>query len=127
MSDDIQQLTKALIEAKVIQAFKDTPEAIDALVQAALSQSVSEHGGKPDSWSRNTMPYLTWLVGDVIRSVARTSVVTVVNERQPEIHEAIRKAVSAEALVDSVAKKMLGVLAEDWKLVINFANDKPRD
>jgi hypothetical protein len=127
MSDDIQQLTKALIEAKVIQAFKDTPEAIDALVQAALSQPVSEYGGKPDAWSSNKMPYLTWLVGDVIRAVARDAVIATVKAREPEIHEAIRKAVSADALVDSVAQKMLGALAEDWKLVINFANEKRRD
>jgi hypothetical protein len=127
MSDDIKELTRTLIQTRVIQAFKDAPEAIDALVVAALSQEVNQYGGKPEGYYGTKMPYLEFLVGQTIRAVATGAVKAAVEERQAEIEAAVRRAVSADALVDSVAKKMLGTLAEDWKLQITFANEKPRD
>lgn len=49
---NIDQLVKTSLEAEIIKAFKEAPEAIDALVSACLRMEVDEYGGKTDYNSR---------------------------------------------------------------------------
>ena len=44
----ISELVRTTLEAKIIEAFKTTPEMIDDLVKACLSKEVNEYGVKPD-------------------------------------------------------------------------------
>ena len=122
-SSEIEALVQTTIQAKIVQAFNDAPEAIDKLVQAALNKQVNEHGGKPDSWSRSKMPYLEWLVGEEIRTVARDSVIQVIKSREGDIREAVERAISADTLVDGLIKKLLGALEQDYKVSVQFANE----
>lgn len=124
-NDEIQALVQATIQSKVIQAFNDAPEAIDLLVKAALSKEVDQYGAKPDYNSRIKMPYLEWLVGETIRRVARDAVQEAVKAREATIKEAVKKAISADAMVDGLTKKIMGTLDEEYKVNISFADEEP--
>ena len=121
--DDIAQLVQTVLHTKIIQAFHDAPEAIDRLVEAALSHEVSEHGGKPDAFSRKRMPYLEWIVGETIRSAARSAVQDVVKEREAEIRDAVRQALTAEKIVDGLIAKILGAIDQDFRVTVQFADE----
>lgn len=122
--DEIGLLVSASIQARIIQAFHEAPEAIDKLVEAALGQEVNEHGHKPDSWSHNKMPYLEWLVGNTIRNIARAAVIGAVEERKADIETAVRKAVQSEDMVAALMTNILGTLGEEYKMNITFADEK---
>ncbi len=117
---EISALVKASIEAKILEAFKQTPEYIDALVSAALNQEVNEHGGKPDGYGRHKMPYLTWLVGDQIRAVARAAVIEHIQRMDSQIREAVQQRLTAGDLVDAFAKSIIGATNHDWKVNVQF-------
>lgn len=119
----VETLVKTSVEAMIIQAFKDAPEAIDALVKSALEREVDEHGGKPDHYTRKKMPYLEWLVGSVIRDVAVTAVREAVKQREEDIRKAVFAKVSSEAIVNSLVEKIIGATTEDWKLNVSFKDD----
>ena len=127
MNDQIKTLVETTIQTQILQAFKDAPEAIDALVQAALEQPVNQYGQKPDAYAREAMPYLTWLVGDTIRQIARVAVVQTVEERRTEIETAVRSAVQAESLVQAMVQKVLGALDTDHKVQITFTDERQKD
>lgn len=122
--DTIKSLVETTLQTQIVKAFHEAPEAIDKLVLAALSQEVNEYGGKPDYHSRDKMPYLQYLVGDTIRGIAHQSVKTTIEERKGEIEEVVRSKIKSEDLVNAFMEKLLGVLNEDWRVKINFANEK---
>ncbi|MCW0979398.1 hypothetical protein OK142_01135 [Agrobacterium sp. BT-220-3] len=122
MNNEIEALVQTTLQAQIIRAFKDAPEAIDALVKSALEMEVDQHGGKPDYHSRQKMPYLAWLVGDQIRNLARAAVIEAVDARREEIKSAVLKAVSAEKLVEGLTETILGTMSESYRMTINFAD-----
>jgi hypothetical protein len=123
MTDDIKALVEATLQAKIVQAFHDAPEAIDKLVQAALGVKVNENGGRPDGYGRREMPYLEWLVGDTIRRVARGAVETAVKQREEDIRATVASRLSSDAVVDSLVKKIVGVTTDDWRINVTFADE----
>lgn len=124
METEIKSLVEQSMQVMIVRAFKEAPEAIDALVTAALSQEVDEFGGKPDYHSRKKMPYLEFLVGNTIRQVARAAVVEAVQSRESDIKEAVQKAVSADKIVDGCVETILGALKQDYRISVQFADEK---
>lgn len=124
MEVEIKSLVEQSIQTQIIRAFKEAPEAIDALVTAALSQEVNEHGGKPDGWSKSKMPYLEFLVGNTIRAVAREAVKEAIAAREDEIKAAVQRAVSADAMVDGLVQKIMGTLEHEYRINVQFADEK---
>lgn len=126
MNTDISALVKTTIETQIVQAFRDAPSVIDELVKAALGQEVNQFGGSPDRYGDKKMPYLTWLVGDTIRNVAKNAVSSAVEERKFEIQEAVKRAISADRLVDALTQKILGAVSEDYRVNIQFADEEKK-
>lgn len=124
MSVEIDKLVKAALEAKIIEAFKTAPEAIDALVSACLEQSVNEYGGKPDYHSRETMPYLTFLARDVIRDVAKTAVREHIDSIRDRIRDGVKAKLTEDLIVDSFTKAILSSIADTWDVKIEFESLK---
>lgn len=128
MTLDVKTLIETSLQAEIVKAFHEAPEAIDKLVMAALESPVDQWGGKPDKYSsRGTMPYLQWLVGDTIRRIARAAVIETIEKRESEIREAVQRAVSADAIVDGLMEKILGTLKQDYKINVSFADEKEDD
>ncbi len=66
------------------------------------------------------MPYLTWLVSDQIRGVARSAVIEHVNGIAPQITEAVKSRLQAADIVDSFTKAIIGTTSHDWKIDVSF-------
>lgn len=124
--DNINAIIETTLKAEIIKALNAAPEAIEKLVKAALELPVNEHGSKPDQWTRTTMPYLDWLVGDEIRRAARMAVQEVVKANEPEIHAAVKRRMSADTIVDAFAKHLVKTADEDWKIEVKFEAEKSR-
>ncbi len=125
-TDEMKDLVQTAIQVKIVQAFNDAPEAIDMLVKAALSKEVNEYGSQPE-YRDKKFTYLEYLVGDIIRRVAKESVTEAVKKRESEIKLAVQKAISADDLVTALTKAILGAVNEDYRVNINFASEKKED
>ena len=122
--NDMQALVKTIIEAQVIQALNDAPEAIEKLVKAALSQPVDSVG---DHKGYNTkMPYLDWLVGDEIRIATRAAVKKVVADSADKIEAEVRKGLNSETIVAAMVKAISNAAGQDWRIDVKFETERSR-
>jgi len=127
MNDEaIKELVQNSIQVSIVKALNETPEAIDALVQAALQKEVNEHGDKPDYRSERKMPWLEWCVGEHIRNAARSAIIEAVKLRDEDIKTAIQEKINADSVVDSMIKSILGMIDREWSLEITFADKETR-
>lgn len=122
----IKTLVETTLQAQIVQAFNNAPDAIDMLVKAALNQEVDQYGYKPEYHTTNKMPYLQYLVGDTIRRIARASVEQAVDARKSDIEVAVRNALTADAVVQAMIERVLGTLKEDYRLQISFKDDEDK-
>ena len=121
---EIQALVKATLEAKIIEAFKSTPEMIDQLVQACLSQEVNQHGGKPDYYDKTKMPYLTYLAQSAVQDVARKAVIEYVETMTPVIRKNVQAKLSAGAMVDALTESIIAETKCGYNVEIKFVPKK---
>jgi hypothetical protein len=121
---NIDQLVKTSLEAEIIKAFKEAPEAIDALVSACLQGEVDEYGGKANYNSRERMPYLTWLARDTVRTIARDAVKQHLAEITPRIQEQVKAALATEAIVDAFTREIIKATADEWRIDVQFKSEK---
>jgi hypothetical protein len=121
---NIDQLVKTSLEAEIIKAFKEAPEAIDALVSACLQGEVDEYGGKANYNSRERMPYLTWLARDTVRNIARDAVKQHLAEITPRIQEQVKAALATEAIVDAFTREIIKATADEWRIDVQFKSEK---
>ena len=92
---EISELVKASIEAKIVEAFKESPQYIEELVKACLRAEVNEYGTEPSYHHREKMPYLTYLARDTIRGIARTCVIEHLKNMKDEIGEKVKEKLQA--------------------------------
>lgn len=120
MDVDVKALVQASIQTKIIEAFNETPEAIDQLVQAALKKEVDEHGNEPRYNSNKRMPYLEYLVGENIRNFATKAVLEAVRAREDDVCSAVKKALSTDDVVVAFAKSIVDATAKNWAIDVIF-------
>lgn len=123
---DISELVKSSIQMKIIEAFRSTPEMIDALVKSALEQPVNERGSTNHSYGDRKMPYLEYYVGETIRDVVRNTVRELVEENKNNIKEVVAKKFTADVMVDGLFAKMLESLKHDYNVKIIFDKEETK-
>lgn len=119
----IADMVQAMIMTEVVKSLNNAPDAVEKLVQAALTKPVGTDG-KFDGYGTK-MPYLDYLVGQEIRMATQGAVRAVIQERIPLIQEMIRKGLAAESLVDAVTKAVVGSASQEWRIDVSFKADKP--
>lgn len=117
---EISELVRATLEAKIIAAFKSTPEMIDDLVKSCLSREVNEYGGKPDYHDRNKMPYLTYLAQSAVQKVARDAVNEYIQTMEPVIKEQIKEKLSSGEMVDALTACIMQATKDQYNVQIEF-------
>ena len=117
---EISELVRSSLEAKIIEAFKSTPELIDDLVKSCLSQEVTEYGGKPDHYSRNKMPYLSFLAQDAVQKVAREAVNEYIATMAPNIKNQVKAKLSAGDMVDALTASIIESTKHPYDVKIEF-------
>ena len=111
----LQDMIKTTIQAQVVMALNSVPEAIDALVKAALSKPVDEKTGGIGGYGEK-VPYLDYIVGEQIRFAAREAVRKVLSEHVSMIEDQDRISRQAEReACAQVAENQQGILS-NWRL-----------
>lgn len=118
-TSDIQKLVQADLEAKILEAFKKTPEFINDLVSACLREEVNRYGDKP-TYQDKKMPYLTYLAQNAVQMVAKKAVHTHIQAMEPLIAEQVKLALSAEDIVTAFTKNIIDGTKHDWGVTVNF-------
>lgn len=124
MSDDLDTTIKTILQAKILAALKTAPEAIDAMVEAALSKPVDEMTGSVDRGYGRKVPYLEYVTGSTIRAAADAAVRDLIKEMQPQINTAIRKRLTADDLAASMIRKMMDITTDEWRINVNFGKSE---
>ena len=124
---DIEDILKATIQVKVIEAFNSTPEMIEKLVCAALSKEVDQYGEKPRqlSFGTTTMPYMEWLVGFELRNAASECGKEYIASHKDEIAERVNKSMESGDFITPMANVISNVLSEEyrWNVELKIAKD----
>lgn len=114
-----------ILQAEIIRALNEAPEALEKLVKAALSQPV-DSGGDPKGYYGDKMPYLDWMVGEEIRRAARTACQKVIQEKMPDIETMVRQGLSSESVVAAVTNALVGAASNEWNIKVSFEGEKKR-
>lgn len=122
--EQIDTMIKTLIETQVIQALNSAPEAIEKMVKAAMAEPVDPRTGDQGGYSSHRVPYLEYMVGNEIRSAARTAAHKVIQEMMPSIEAEVRKGLSAESVVTAITKSLVGTAEQEWRINVNFEAEK---
>ena len=123
---DIEEILKATIQTKVIEAFNEAPEAIEKLVQGALRKEVDQHGSKPSGrYGETKMPYMDWLVGDEIRRAVSVEVREYVGSHKTDIAKKVQEAICSADFGPSLSSTVSDVLSKDYHWNVNLNINKP--
>ena len=123
-NQEIDAMVKGLIEAQIIQALNNAPEAIEKLVKSVLSKPV-DSSGKFDGYG-DKMPYLDYMVGNEIRTAATNAARKVIQEHAAGIEAEVRKGLSSESVVAAITKSLIGAADQEWRINVSFEGEKRR-
>lgn len=121
---DVDTIVKTLIQTQIIQALKTSDDAIDIMVQAALSKPVDESTGSPDRGYGKKIPFLEYLVGDCIRDATIHAVRKVLAESSDQIEASVRTGLNADSVVAAITKSLVKSVNEDWRINVSFEAEK---
>ena len=125
MNKEIEAIINTTLQTQILQALKSAPEAIEAMVMAAISEPVSRDGtirGYGDK-----VPFLEYIVGETLRNALRRAVVEEMNGRYEEIKLVVAQRLSSVEIADAVTKAIVGTAANEWNISVKFhANSEER-
>ena len=123
-TDQISEMVRTTLEAQIVQAFRDTPEAIDQMIAGVLREPVTSYGEpvRPDNYGRKQegIPYLTWAARNTVRGIAEKTIIEHIRGMEDSISAAVRAKLQEPDVVDAYAKAILASVAEDWRITVNF-------
>lgn len=121
---DIEALIKTTIQTKVIEAFNQAPEMVEKMIEAAFSKEVNQHGGKPDAWASDKMPWLEWLVGEQIRRAAQDVMKEYIQSNKHLIEDKVKRAVVGADFGVQIGGALGQVLAQDYNWTVELKVEK---
>lgn len=123
--DNIKDIIETTLKAEIVKALNSAPDAIEKLVTAAIAIEVDKYTGseKTDYYSKK-VPYLDYLLGQEIRSAARSAVSEVFATRGDEIKAAIKRKFTTDAVIDGFAKALIDTGQQDWRVNVTFEGEK---
>lgn len=102
MTGDVKTLLKTKIQAKAIEAFNNTPEMLEKLVEAAVSSDVSQHG----------RPFMEWLGEEIFRAVT-DAVLKHVEDHKEAFKSLVEEAVTNPDFETTIGKTVADMLSTD--------------
>src|SRR5688500_4542443 len=112
--NDIETLLKTTIQIKVVEAFNSAPQMVEKLVEAALSQEVNHHGGKPNGYGEKGMPFMDFLVGNEIRNAMKACVSEYVETHKEEIRARVAQAIESSDFAQPLANSITEILSQRY-------------
>ena len=123
MSYEMDDMVRASIEMKIIEAFKSTPELIEDLVKTSLKQDVNEYGGEP-GYNDKKIPYLTFLARSAVQQVAREAVGEFFSEHNDKLKELVHEELNKGNVVDYFVKSLVDNASKTWNMTFNFVPNR---
>jgi hypothetical protein len=120
MDHDIEKLLKTTIQTKIIEAFNDTPEMIEKMIQAAFEKPVDEYGHKPERFGAKGIPWIEWLVGEEIRRATKEAVREYLQEHGQTVKNKVRQSIATADFATPLADTVSKIISEDHRWHINL-------
>lgn len=120
----VADITRTMLQTKILEALKETPEYIESLVKAALEQEVDEHGTKPDYRSSDRMPYLEYLTRSAIRRLAADTIHEWLKTNSDQVVKLVHEELSKLDIAEAFTKAIIGTVDKDWKINIEFQRER---
>lgn len=118
---DFAQMAREAIAGQLTQAMAATPEMIQRIVAAALTQKVDSEG-KARSGYNSDKSFIEWVTEDMIRKAVIEMFAARVNALRPEIERAVAAEMKRSA--PAIAKALVAAYAENvghsWTTAVNF-------
>ena len=118
---DFAQMAREAIAGQLTQAMSATPEMIQRIVAAALTQKVDSEGKARNGYGSDKT-FVEWVCEDMIRKAVIEMFKARIAELSPEIERAVAKQMKssapaiAKALVDSYAENV----GHAWNTQVEF-------
>ncbi len=124
---DVKAVIETTLKAEIVKALNAAPDAIEKLVNAAISAPVDKLTGSNDrgSWGEK-VPYLDFLIGDEIRRAARDAVQEVFAANIDMVKAAVKAKFSTDSIVDAFAIALVETGRKDWNIKVQFEAEKSR-
>ncbi len=128
--DYIGKCVSEIVKAGMLEALDVKNELAGECVKAVLNTRVDKEG-KPStsSWDKDTL--IQYLLRKFISDLARNEIMSVVEEKRPEVKELIKKELSKEStlntFVNSFFNNVSDTLAKDWKTNINIQFEQTKE
>lgn len=119
---DFAQMAREAIAGQLTQAMAATPEMIQRIVAAALTQKVDSEG-KARSGYGSDKSFVEWVTEDLIRRAVVEMFKARMEDLRPEIERAVAREMKSAA--PAIAKALVQSYAENvghsWNTTISFA------
>ena len=128
--DYIGKCVSEIVKAGMLEGLDVKNERAGECVKAVLNTRVDKEG-KPStsSWDKDTL--IQYLLRKFISDLARNEIMSVVEEKRPEVKELIKKELSKEStlntFVNSFFNNVSDTLAKDWKTNINIQFEQTKE
>ena len=122
----IKPIIEAKIKAALLEGLGSNRERVLEEIISKLLMTKVDHDGKVSNYSSG-MPWLEWLVKDLVTRVTREAMTELVQNQKPELVKAIRQVLKkrtmsiAENFVDSLE----GAAKDNWRTSVNITFSKP--
>lgn len=126
----IGKCIEEIIKASMIEALDMKNQFAEECVKNLLNQKVDSNG-KPStsSWDKDTL--LNYHLRKVLSDATKEEMLSIMEEKKPQIRELIRKELNKKSTVDkfvnSFFTNVTDTLANDWKTKINIQFEKMKE
>lgn len=119
---DFAQMAREAIAGQLTQAMAATPEMIQRIVAAALTQKVDSEGRARSGYGSDKS-FIEWVTEDIVRKAVIEMFKVRVEELRPEIERAVAAEMKRSA--PAIAKALVASYAENvshsWTTQVNFS------
>lgn len=94
----INNLAEQIVSESLMATLNGSDKFVKQIIHDILTVKVDKSNGKPTDW--NGIPYVNWLINNVIREEVKGTVEEILDERRPEIRKAIRSELMKKDTID---------------------------
>lgn len=125
MSDDIKEITETIIKTRILEAFNNSHDLIEKLIEAKLKDPVDQFGRpyESSSFGSRKMPYLDYLIGKEISNAISDAVQSYFRDHYQEIKKSIHEKINQGEVAKKLTDKLVSVCSEDWRVSVEIKNE----
>lgn len=120
----INSLAEQIISESLLKTLGGSDKFVQQIIHDILNVKVDPKDGKMSTW-RDSIPYINYLINDVIREEVKGTVKEILDEKRPEIRKTIRSELMKKDTVDRFFKaftdSVIDGMDSSWKTTINVS------